>query len=268
MIGMSGRGLRRLTLIAGSVVVVLAVGGVAYGVIPDAGTNVIHSCYDKTTGALRVIDPSKGQSCTASETALKWNGRGLNLRGGWNSTTSYAAGDVVTLGGGTYAARLANSNSMPPNSNWATLGSPSYANVFSESNQSNPGTYPVIISSNLTNVGQTTGVPAGNYTVSAQVLVFMDNGAQDVQCYLTDNHGNFANGYAETSGPPDSGSTGVVQTLALTDAFTTEPVGTHFAIQCATANGADLNTSEVVSASLSANLVGHVVFNGTSFATP
>src|SRR2546429_547027 len=115
MVAMSGRRLRRLTLVAGSVLVMLAAGGVAFAVIPDPGTNVIHSCYDKTTGALRVIDPSKGQSCTASETALNWNGRGINWRGGWNSTASYAVGDAVTLGGGTYVAKVANSNSKPPN---------------------------------------------------------------------------------------------------------------------------------------------------------
>lgn len=43
--------------------------------IPDAGTGVIHGCYDNSTGALRVIDPSNS-SCSASETALNWNGRG------------------------------------------------------------------------------------------------------------------------------------------------------------------------------------------------
>ncbi len=254
--------------IAGTVTAVLAAAGVAIAVIPDSGTNVIHSCYDNTTGALRVIDPSKGQSCTASESALNWNGRGINWRGSWSATRSYAVGDAVTSGGGTYIVKAANTNSNPPNPNWTALGRPSYANVFSQSNETNPGTFPVNISSNLTTVGQTTGVPAGNYTVTAQVLVFMDNGAQDIQCLLKDSHGNYANGYSETGGPPDSASTGVVQTLSLDDAFPAEPANTHFIIQCAKANGADPNASEAVSVSLTANLVAHVVFNGTSYTTP
>ena len=53
-----------LLLIAGGL---LAIGGgLAYANIPDGG-NVIHGCYQKNSGALRVIDTEKGQSCAASE---------------------------------------------------------------------------------------------------------------------------------------------------------------------------------------------------------
>jgi hypothetical protein len=82
--------------------------------------------------------------------------------------------------------------------------------------------------------------------------------------FLTDGHGNSPNGYAETSGPPDSNSTGVVQTISLTDAFQNEPQGTSIRVNCAMANGADPNNSEVVSASISASQVGHMVLNGIS----
>jgi hypothetical protein len=255
---------RRVAVLAGGVAL-LAAGGAAYATIPDAGTQVIHSCYDKTTGALRVIDPSKSQTCTSSETALNWNGRGLNFRAGWNATTAYSPGDVVTLGGGSYVARAANLNSTPPSANWTVLGSPSYSSVASESNESNPETFPVLLSSNLTNVIAVGALPAGNYTVNAQVALFVDNGAQDVQCLLEDSHGNFANGYAETSGPADPSNTGTVQTLNLTDAFGNEPAGTHILVKCAKANGADSNTTEAVSASLSANAVGFLRFNGRNF---
>lgn len=242
----------------------LAAAGLAWGAIPDPGTHVIHACYDKTTGALRVIDPSKSQTCTSSENALNWNGQGLNWRGGWNATAAYAVGDVVTVGGGTFVAKVANTNSKPaPNSTWAVLGEPSFANVVSKSNQEDPN-FPVILSSNLQTIVQTTGMPAGNYSVNASIDLFVDNDALDVQCFLSDNHGNFSNGYAETGGPPNSSSTGVSQTISLTDAFQNEPQGTSIKVICAMANGADPNNSEVVSASISASQVGHMVLNGIS----
>lgn len=263
-----GRWRPRGLLLLGCSAVLLAAGGVAYATIPDSGTAVIHACYTNSTGALRVIDPSKGQSCAAGETALNWNGRGLNYRGSFSSTATYAIGDVVTQGGGTYVAKSASTNNPPPSSAWAVLSSPSYANVVSDSNESNPGVFPVLLSSNLTQVTQTGQLPAGNYTVSAQATVFVDNGAQDMQCLLEDSHGNVANGYAETSGPPDSASTGTVQTLSLVDAFTAEPLNTHIILKCAKANGADENASEVVSASLMATRVGRVTFNGTTVNAP
>jgi hypothetical protein len=251
--------------VAGAAVALVAVGGVAFAVIPDANTNVIHSCYATSTGALRVIDPSKGQSCGSGETALNWNGRGINWRGNWNVSTSYAVGDAVWLNNGTYIATAANTNSQPPNSNWATLGSPSYSNVFSQSNETS-GTYPIIFGANLTKLGHTGGVPAGSYDVSSTVQLFMDNDAQDIQCFLSDNHGNFSNGYALTSGPPDPSNTGVAQTMTLQDAFPQEPTGTEFFLQCATANGADPTGSEAVSVTITASLVARMVDNGLLYS--
>ena len=55
---------------------VLAVGvGVATGAIPD-GRGVIHGCYQKNEGQLRVIDTGRGERCRPSETALSWNQQG------------------------------------------------------------------------------------------------------------------------------------------------------------------------------------------------
>ncbi len=59
--------------LAASIVAVLVVVGVAYATIPDGGG--IHSCYDKKTGALRVIDATT-QSCTTREAALSWSQTG------------------------------------------------------------------------------------------------------------------------------------------------------------------------------------------------
>jgi hypothetical protein len=63
------RGAVILALILG---VVLA--GAAYATIPD-GDGVIHGCYTKKGGLLRVIDAPK-QSCTSLETAISWNQKG------------------------------------------------------------------------------------------------------------------------------------------------------------------------------------------------
>jgi hypothetical protein len=51
--------------------VAAATAGVAYATIPDSG-GVIHACYMKSGGNLRVIDASV-TNCKSSETALDWN---------------------------------------------------------------------------------------------------------------------------------------------------------------------------------------------------
>ena len=48
-----------------------AVGGVAFAAIPDSG-GVIHGCYLKNVGLLRVIDTTKDH-CTSLETAIQWS---------------------------------------------------------------------------------------------------------------------------------------------------------------------------------------------------
>jgi hypothetical protein len=111
----------RLALIGGAVAAVALVGGgVAFAVMPDAGTGVIHGCYDTTSGALRVIDPAS-QSCSASESALNWNMRGVNWRGAWSPTASYAVGDAVAYNGSSYLAVAANIKSRPLSKAWSTL---------------------------------------------------------------------------------------------------------------------------------------------------
>jgi hypothetical protein len=53
-----------------------AAGAIAFAQIPDPG-GVIHACYNNSTGALRVIDPSSGRPCAPTgETALTFNQQG------------------------------------------------------------------------------------------------------------------------------------------------------------------------------------------------
>jgi hypothetical protein len=63
---------------AASVALFVAVGGVAVASIPD-GSAVVHACYQKNGGGLRVIDTAKrgfGGKCRSSEKVLSWNQQG------------------------------------------------------------------------------------------------------------------------------------------------------------------------------------------------
>jgi hypothetical protein len=53
----------------------IALAGTAYATIP-AGDGVIHGCYAKSGGTLRVIDASV-TNCKAGETALNWSQQGV-----------------------------------------------------------------------------------------------------------------------------------------------------------------------------------------------
>ncbi len=61
-----------VAILAGALV---ATGGLAYAVIPDAG-GVIHTCYTKSSGAWRVIDTGLGQTCKSNEAALDLYSKG------------------------------------------------------------------------------------------------------------------------------------------------------------------------------------------------
>jgi Collagen triple helix repeat (20 copies) len=64
---------RRAVLVA-AVFAFAAAGGVAYATIPDSGA-VIHVCYTKSSGTIRVIDASV-TNCKSGETSLSWNQTG------------------------------------------------------------------------------------------------------------------------------------------------------------------------------------------------
>ncbi len=113
---------RAFVVISLSVGSVVALGSVAVATIPDHGTGVFHGCVKATTGALRVVDPSKGQHCSASESAVSWDQAGIEWRGTWSPTASYAVGDAVAFQGSSYLAETANTNSGPSDGAvWATL---------------------------------------------------------------------------------------------------------------------------------------------------
>ncbi len=65
----------RIIAIGAVVVVGLLVAGIAFAAIPDQN-GVIHGCYTKQGGLLRVINTESGQHCFSWETALDWNQQG------------------------------------------------------------------------------------------------------------------------------------------------------------------------------------------------
>ena len=68
---------RKLIFTLTAAVAALAVGSFAWAAIPD-GSGVIHGCYDKQSGQLRVNDTTTNQpkGCSTKEAALAWNEQG------------------------------------------------------------------------------------------------------------------------------------------------------------------------------------------------
>ena len=65
----------RPAVVALVVVGALLVGGIAYATVPD-GSGVIHGCYQKNQGSLRIIDTGQAQTCSSSESPLNWSQTG------------------------------------------------------------------------------------------------------------------------------------------------------------------------------------------------
>src|SRR3954463_16572774 len=71
--GMAGFGLATIGALVAATV--------AYAAIPDSGTGLYHACMVKTTGAIRIIDPSLAVSsnrshCVSTEVQIMWNKTG------------------------------------------------------------------------------------------------------------------------------------------------------------------------------------------------
>jgi hypothetical protein len=72
---MKGKLIRPAVVALTIVGALLVAGGIAYATIPDGG-GVIHACYQKNQGTLRVIDTDKAQTCASSESPLNWSQTG------------------------------------------------------------------------------------------------------------------------------------------------------------------------------------------------
>jgi Collagen triple helix repeat (20 copies) len=91
-------GRKTLAVAAAGLAVLIVGGGVAMATIPGSG-GVINGCYNKTGGALRVIDPAVA-SCSNGESPLNWNQTGPQGPQGPKGDTGAqgAQGDVGAQG--------------------------------------------------------------------------------------------------------------------------------------------------------------------------
>src|SRR5579862_22663 len=87
---------RPLAVALAATAAVLVAGGIAYAWIPDSN-GVIHACYQKHSGELRVIDSWKG--CRHDEVPLSWNQSGPTGPAGATGASG-ATGPAGTLPGG------------------------------------------------------------------------------------------------------------------------------------------------------------------------
>jgi hypothetical protein len=67
-------GAKGVALLVSSIGVLAVAGGLVYATIPDT-SGLVHGCYAKSTGNLRVIDDSSS-SCKSNEQSLTWNATG------------------------------------------------------------------------------------------------------------------------------------------------------------------------------------------------
>ena len=155
-------GSRRLKL-AAALIAALAVAGTAFAAIPDSG-GVIHGCYLKNAGLLRVIDTARSR-CSPIETAIQWSQTGpqgpegaIGPQGptGAKGDTGAAgpagpAGAVGPAGPAgaslTVTFAIAGSVDLEPANTWVQVAS----------KQLDPGSYAVTATSNMLEAGSGIG---------------------------------------------------------------------------------------------------------------
>jgi len=183
------RKLIRPAFVGLAIVGALVVGGIAYANIPDAG-GVIHGCYNKTQGSLRVIDSEKGQACTNGESPLNWSQTGpQGIQGPKGPTGPTGPSDVWTVDG---------------------YGAPDVG----------VGAAPETLATTPT-------LPAGSYLVQAETS--LENGTATAMDYVCDLVDSEANTYSEERATGSSWLTLPVQavvTLASPDTISFECQGT------------------------------------------
>ena len=167
-----------LAVVVSPIAVVVALGGVAWASIPDA-TGVIHGCYNKSGGALRVIDTAiSTQKCTSTQVPLSWSQKGPPGPPGPAGATNvneYAGigADSVVLGPQNFQDSI---QVLCPTGQVATGGG--FAAVHTgvgsvDYSVSSPGSEAVLSSSGVPIGWQVAAVntaPQGDATVSARVI--------------------------------------------------------------------------------------------------
>lgn len=155
---------------------VLMSGGVAHAAIPDAG-GIIHGCYAKKEGSLRVIDPAAGQSCDAKkEVPLNWNQTGPTGPQGAAGPMG-PQGAVGAMGPQGAVGPTGPQGAVGPTGPQGPAGSTdAYANYGAPSFQR--------IEQGTTQTVASVTLPAGSYTLAATVTGTPSGDARFASCYF------------------------------------------------------------------------------------
>jgi hypothetical protein len=150
----------------------LVVAGVAYATIPDSG-GVIHGCYSKSGGSLRVIDVSV-TNCQKSETALDWNVQG-------QQGPQVPAGPQGAPGQQGPAGPQGNPGPQGP-------AGPPGPSGLSHGYLASTSNVPISQAPAFSEVALLSAVPDGNYMVSAQIGAVDSGGSNpDIRCRVSVN---------------------------------------------------------------------------------
>jgi len=214
-----------LTLIAAVAAVILAAAsGIAYASIPDAN-GLIHSCYQKIKGQLRVINTDNGQNCNPNEVSLNWNQTGPQGPQGAQGTQGPAgpAGPQGAQGPQGAAGPQGNPGPQGPpgpsgaSDAWSASG---FCNGFQQPS------YCASINGGHDAVSVT--VPAGSYLISGKASIENnDTNFQGEFCELKQGTGGGAPDLDRTDielagiGSPSSGAVPLLAAATFTDPSTT-----------------------------------------------
>ena len=188
--------------------------------IPDA-RGVIHGCYAKSGGQLKVIDTAKGEKCPTGYTALDWNKHGI---AGTNGTTASTASMALMVR--TSKARIDGvdgaQGEVGPSDAYAT---------FTQS----PGT---ILCANYVTV-KSLSLPPGSYTASATAMLLADELSEraSADCFMSVGNPVVWVGSGQAAGhlPPDPAG-GVYANLASQLSFILPVGGDTLVFKCRGAN--------------------------------
>jgi Collagen triple helix repeat (20 copies) len=177
---------RLTTLGAGIVIGGLLVSGVAYAAIPDAGSGQFHGCVMKSTGYIRVIDPSKKQKCSTAtgyyaEQPVTWNATGPRGATGVQGIAGVAGPQGVAGPTGDTGA----AGAVGPQGPQGDTGASGAAGPSSDAYIARTDGYVVLLNFTDTNV-VTLNLPAGVYAVFGKTIGGNDDSdTQGMTCALS-----------------------------------------------------------------------------------
>jgi len=201
---------RRLLLGAAVLAVAGTAVAVAYASIPDSG-GVIHGCYQKNNGQLRVIDTDTGAACNPSEVALKWSETGP-------AGATGATGAAGATGASGPQGETGATGPRGPSDAFEAFRFATVVNVTSVS----------------TEITKIPALPAGSYLITGKVNV--DNasgGSGDVNCQI------LAGGFFDLGEASIGIGAGQITRTTIASTFGTTIAGpTDVTMTCARTSGA------------------------------